>query len=53
MLLLVMIAFMWCYNVGEYAHRNIREIKVKKHGRKAKNISRYGLDIVIEILLRD
>ena len=47
------IAFMWCYDVGEYVRRNIRVINVKKHGRKAKSIFRYGLDIVIEFLLRD
>ncbi len=53
LLLLVMIAFVWCYDVGEYVHRNIREIKVKIHGRKSKSIFRYGLDIVTEFLLRD
>lgn len=53
LLLLVMIAFVWCYDVGEYVHRNIREITVKTHGRKAKSIFRYGLDIVTEFLIRD
>ena len=52
MLLLVMIAFVWCYDVGEYVHRNIKEITVKTHGRKAKSIFRYGLDIVTEFLVR-
>ena len=53
LLLIVMIAFVWCYDVGEYVHRNIREITVKTHGRKAKSIFRYGLDIVTEFLIRD
>lgn len=53
LLLLVMIALVWCYDVGEYVQHNIREIKVKKHGRKAKSIFRYGLDIVTDFLLRD
>jgi hypothetical protein len=43
LVLLVMIAFVWCYKVGIYLH-NIRPIKVKKHGRKAKSIFGYGLD---------
>ena len=50
LLLLVMIAFVWVYNVGDYVHRNIKEIKLKKHGKKAKSIFRYGLDIVSESL---
>ena len=53
MLLLVMIAFVWCYDVGEYVHRNINEIIVKTYGRKAKSIFRYGLDIVTEFLVRE
>ena len=52
LLLLVMIAFVWVYNVGDYVHRNIKEIKIKKHGKKAKSIFRYGLDIVSEFLYK-
>ena len=52
LLLLVMIAFVWVYNVGNFAHQKIREIKLKKHGRKAKSIFRYGLDIVSEFLYK-
>ena len=36
LLLLVMIAFVWGYNVGDYLHRNIKEFKIKKHGKKLK-----------------
>ena len=46
LLLLVMIDFVWVYNVGDYVHRNLKEIKIKKHGKKANSIFRYGLDIV-------
>ena len=52
LLLLVMIAFVWVYNVGDYVHQKIKKIKVKKHGRKAKSIFRYGLDIVSEFLYK-
>lgn len=50
LVLLVMVAFVWCYRVGIYLHR-IRPIKVKKHGRKAKSIFRYGLDYISNCLL--
>lgn len=52
LLYLVMIAFAWSYNVGEYVHRNIKEIAIKKHGRKEKSIFRYGLDIISEFLYK-
>ena len=41
---LVMIAFIWCYKVGIYLHE-IRPIKIKIHGRKAKSIFKYGVSI--------
>lgn len=51
LLLLVMIAFVWCYKVGIYLHENIKPIKIKKHGRKTKSIFKYGLSFVANILL--
>jgi hypothetical protein len=50
LVLLIMVAFVWCYKVGIYLH-GIRPIKVKKHGRKAKSIFRYGLDYISNCLL--
>lgn len=52
LLLLVMMAFVWCYNIGEFVNLNLRSIRILKHGRKAKSIFRYGLDIVTEFLTR-
>ncbi|MBR4512927.1 MAG: hypothetical protein IKO59_09095 [Bacteroidales bacterium] len=52
LLLMVMIAFVWCYNIGELVHRKIRPIRILKHGRKEKSIIRYGLDIVADYLQR-
>ena len=52
LLLLVMVAFVWCYNVGELVRLKYKPIRILKHGRKAKSIFRYGLDIVTEFLLR-
>ena len=51
LILLVMIAFVWCYKIGIYLHCNVRKIKVKKHGRKAKSIFKYGLSFLSAVLL--
>jgi len=49
--LIVMIAFVWCYKTGIFIHENIRKIKVKKHGRKAKSIFKCGLSYIAGVLL--
>ena len=51
--LLIMIAFVWCYKVGIYLHENIKQIIVKKHGRKAESIFKYGLKYVASCLLNN
>ncbi len=51
LVLLVMIAFVWCYKVGIYLHLMVKAITVKKHGRKAKSIFKYGLQHVANWLL--
>ena len=45
-----MIAFVWCYKVGIHLH-NITPIKIKKHGRKAITIFKYGLNYITNYLL--
>lgn len=50
LILLVMIAFIWCYKVGIYLHK-INPIQIKKHGRKAKSIFKYGLSFIANTLL--
>lgn len=50
LILLVIIAFVWCYKIGIYLHQ-INPIKIKKHGRRAKSIFKYGLTFVANILL--
>ncbi len=50
LILLVMMAFVWCYKVGIYLHE-ICAIKIKKHGRMAKSIFKYGLDYIASVLL--
>lgn len=50
LLLLIMIAFIWCYKIGIYLHENVKKISIKKHGRKAKSIFKYGLSTIANIL---
>ena len=51
LILLVMIAFVWCYKVGIHLHQNIKAITIKKHGRKAISIFKYGLAHIANCLL--
>lgn len=48
---LTMIAFVWCYKIGDYLDENIQKIKIKKHGRRAVSIFKYGLDCLSKFLL--
>jgi hypothetical protein len=48
---LVMIAFIWCYKVGDYIDRYVKPIDIKKHGHRAKSIFKYGLEYISNILL--
>lgn len=44
---LLAIAFCWAHLVGEWRHEE-KQIKIKKHGRPAKSLFRYGLDYIID-----
>lgn len=44
------IAFAWCHVIGELQNDE-NPIKIKKHGRRAISIFRYGLDTLREVLL--
>lgn len=50
LVLLIMIAFVWCYKVGIYLNQ-IKPIKIKKHGRKEITIFKYGLNYISSLLL--
>jgi hypothetical protein len=50
LLCLVMIAFIWCYKVGDYIDKNVKAIKIKKHGHRAKSVLKYGLEYISNIL---
>jgi hypothetical protein len=51
LLALVLIAFTWSYLVGIYLHEQVKPVKVKKHGRKAKSLFKYGLTEIAGVLL--
>jgi len=48
---LLALAFVWAYLMGIWLHEQVETIKVKKHGRRARSLFRYGLDYLREILL--
>ena len=49
LILLVTIAFIWCYKIGIFLHENMRSISIKTHGRKEQSIFKYGLSYVASI----
>jgi hypothetical protein len=49
LLALVMVAFVWAYKAGIYLNK-IRPIKIKKHGRRAKSLFKYGLTYLAKVL---
>lgn len=51
LILLTMVAFIWCYRMGDYIDTQIKHIKIKKHGRRAVSVFKYGLDYLSETLL--
>jgi len=51
LLVLLAMAFCWAHKTGEWQHE-INPIKVKKHGRLAISLFRYGLDYLTQAILR-
>jgi len=46
---LVIIAFVWAYKIGIYLN-SLRPIKIKKHGRRAQSLFKYGLTYLANVL---
>ena len=46
---LVLVAFVWAYKVGIFLN-SIRPIKIKKHGRRAQSLFKYGLTYLSNVL---
>lgn len=51
LVLLVMVAFVWCYKIGDFIDTKIKQIKIKKHGNRAISVFKYGLNYLSECLL--
>jgi len=51
LLCLVMIAFVWCYKVGDYLDKEVEQIVIKKHGYRAKSVFKHGLEYISNCLL--
>lgn len=49
--LIVMIALVWCYKIGDFIDENIKPIKIKKHQRRAFSVFKYGLNCLNNILI--
>ena len=48
---IVMVAFAWAYVVGVFVNQYVKAIRILKHGRKAKSLFKYGLEIIASVLL--
>ena len=48
---IVMFAFAWAYIVGVFVDKNIKPIRILKHGRRAISLVKYGLNFIAHILL--
>lgn len=53
LLMILAIAFIWAYKVGIYRNEQVKEIKIKNHGRAEKSLFAYGLEWIAHILLND
>lgn len=51
LLCLVMIAFIWCYKVGDYIDRFAKPIQIKKPSQRAKSVFKHCLESISNILL--
>lgn len=49
---LLAIAFCWAHKTGEWKHKAVKPLKVKKHGRPEQSLFRYGLDYLTDKLLQ-
>ena len=51
LLMLTALAFTWAYKAGIYRDKNIKKIIIKKHGRSAKSVFKYGLEWLAQVLI--
>ena len=51
LIMLVLIALVWCYKIGDFIDTQIKAIRIKKQRRRAISVSKYGLDYSSKCLL--
>lgn len=52
LLVLLAIAFCWAHKTGEWRHTELAPIKLKKHDRPSVSLFRYGLDYIVEAIMK-
>ena len=50
LIVILALSYAWSITCGQYKHRCVNPIKIKKHGRPAQSLFRYGLDYLTETL---
>ena len=48
---MVMIAFVWCYKLGDFIDANFKKIKIKKHGNREISVFKLGLDYLTRVII--
>jgi hypothetical protein len=48
---IVTVAFAWACVVGVFANENVKPIRILKHGKRAKSLFKYGLELIATALL--
>jgi hypothetical protein len=51
LILLVMIAFVWCYKLGDFIDANFKKIKIKKHGNREISVFKHGLNYISRVVI--
>jgi hypothetical protein len=51
LILVVMIAFVWCYKLGDFIDANFKKIKIKKHGNREISVFKHGLDYLSRVVI--
>ena len=51
LILVVMIAFVWCYKLGDFIDANFKKIKIKKHGNRKISAFKHGLEYLSRVVI--
>jgi transposase len=51
LILVVMIAFVWCYKLGDFIDADFKKIKIKKHGNREISVFKHGLEYLSRVII--